>query len=76
MLSSCELMKANVMCFQNLMVGQAEGILTAKERKRKEGKKSKQSQFPSNPHIFMLRKILTFILCLQTQWGGLLLQLC
>lgn len=74
MLSSCELMKANVMCFQNLMVGQAEGILTAKERK--EEKKTKQSQFPSNPQIFMLRKILTFILCLQTQWGGLLLQLC
>lgn len=62
------------MCFQNLMVGQAEGILTAKERK--EEKKIKQSQFPNNPQIFMLRKILTFILCLQTQWGGLLLQLC
>lgn len=40
MLSSCELMKANVMCFQNLMVGQAESILTAKERKEEKKKQA------------------------------------
>lgn len=39
-------MKANVMCFQNLMVGQAEGILTAKERKRKEEKKKQAVTVP------------------------------